>query len=278
MRNRWRVLVYLIQRLSVKKKYSKSLANKILFLLTKEYHYGERISFYSFFPHNYGPFSNEFYRDLGELKRDGFIDENTNLTKKGKDFANILSYEFQAPVDKLVDKFNYNSIREYVYSKYPEYAQRSKLISNKKRKFKPGIFTIGYEKENIDSFLDKLIQNHIDVLVDVRYNPFSMNFVFTDKILTGYLNRADINYIHIPELGIPGENRKKLYSQKDYDELFVYYRRNILTRNKQSIDKLYNLGNKKRIALMCFEKNIEQCHRGVLAKKLNRMGNEVVHI
>ena len=48
-----------------------------------------------------------------------------------------------------------------------------------------------------------------------------------------------------------------------------------LNPRKEKIAELQALGEKQRIALMCFEADKDFCHRGVLSDFLNQ---EVVHI
>lgn len=66
---------------------------------------------------------------------------------------------------------------DYVYQKYPQYTVKSQLIEQKPKKSSPSFFTIGYEGKDIDQFLNALVSNTIELLIDIRRNPFSMNFV-----------------------------------------------------------------------------------------------------
>ena len=141
----------------------------------------------------------------------------------------------------------------------------------------PCIFTIGYEKKTINSFLDILLRNKINVLADVRHNAFSMRPDFRKTRLSGHLSGAGVEYMHFPGLGIPGEIRKKLTSES-HAKLFSYYSTHILPENPEDFEKLVSLGRKKRMALMCFEKDVECCHRGVLAQEIKKDGFEVVHL
>ncbi|PIU10229.1 hypothetical protein COT30_00335 [Candidatus Micrarchaeota archaeon CG08_land_8_20_14_0_20_49_17] len=136
--------------------------------------------------------------------------------------------------------------------------------------------TIGYEGKNIDSFLDILIRNQIQEIIDVRHNPFSMNFTFTKAKLAGYLDSVGIRYVHMPELGIPGEYRQSLNDAGDYEKLFEFYRKTIL--GEFSLEKLAARWRKGRVALLCMEKEHVRCHRGVISKALGQMGFEVTHL
>jgi uncharacterized protein (DUF488 family) len=169
---------------------------------------------------------------------------------------------------------------EYVYRKFPDYTIRSKLLPCQDvKKFDPGLFTIGYEGRDIDFFLNVLIQNAIDVLVDVRKNPFSMKFDFTKNSLKNYLENSEIRYLHIPELGIEGEKRKDLFTLKDYEKLFENYEKTTIKENPELLDRITELSRSHRVALMCFEADVNMCHRGVIARNITQKENvEVLNI
>ena len=82
MMHRQRVLLYLIDRVQSRTDYMKTAADKFLFLLRKEYGFGDRIKFYSFYPYRYGPFSELFYYDLRKLDQGGFL-KNERVTPAG---------------------------------------------------------------------------------------------------------------------------------------------------------------------------------------------------
>ncbi|OPY83950.1 MAG: hypothetical protein A4E71_02809 [Smithella sp. PtaU1.Bin162] len=128
------------------------------------------------------------------------------------------------------------------------------------------MFTIGYEGITIESYINKLIQNDIRLLCDVRNNPLSRKYGFSKTMLAKILQELDIAYVHIPELGIVSEKRKNLNDQTDYKALFDEYRETLL-RKKEYIDKVFDLLRvQKRIALTCFEKDPLYCHRHVLSR------------
>ncbi|WP_245860067.1 DUF488 domain-containing protein [Methanosarcina spelaei] len=184
-------------------------------------------------------------------------------------------------INRVIRKLNSEEeIKEYVYQKFPEYTIRSKLLPSQKNvKYDPGLFTIGYEGRDIDLFLNILIQNAIDVLVDVRKNPFSMKFDFTKNSLKNYLENSEIRYLHIPELGIEGEKRKDLLTLKDYEKLFEYYEKTTIKDNPELLDNIAELSRSHRVALMCFEADVNMCHRGVIARNIVQKENvEVLNI
>ena len=278
MLKRQRVLLRLMSILQKKGKYSKVLVDKMLFLLREEHSVNEIFSFYSFFPYKFGPFSNLYYYDLRTLQNKGFITEEV-VNEIGKEEGEKLVAPVIEAINSVADEFDTDEeIKDYVYSNYPEYTVRSELIGKERGEYEPGFFTIGYEKKDIDGFLNILIQNNIEVLADVRYNPFSMNFAFIEGKLREYLEKVDIEYIHFKNLGIPGEKRENLVDLEDYKKLFEKYSKEILPRNISDFKKLVGLGKKKRVAMMCFERDAEYCHRGVLSREIEKKGIEVEHL
>ncbi len=172
---------------------------------------------------------------------------------------------------------NEKKITDYVYQKYPDYTIKSELIKQKPKKAKPGFFTIGYEGKDIDQFLHALVSNQIELLIDIRRNPFSMNFVYIKDALMKKLKDAGIDYLHIPELGIESEERKNLNTKADYEKLFAKYRQTLPIKEVY-INRIIELGTTKRIALLCFEANCNFCHRGEVAKVIKSKKHEVVHL
>jgi uncharacterized protein (DUF488 family) len=257
---------------------------KSLFLLTHVEKIDKIIKFYNFFPHSYGPFSNVCYADISKLQKEGYIiekEKKIELTEKGKVSVKGIDPRVTLKISRVVGKFNSDKeIRVYVYRKFPDYTIKSKLLDpQEETKPEPGLFTIGYEGRDIDSFLNVLIQNYIDVLVDVRKNSFSMKFDFTKTNLKGYLENSEIRYVHIPELGIEGEKRKGLLTLKDYEKLFEDYKKTTITENPELLDNIVKLSQNHRVALMCFEADVKMCHRGVIARNIAQKENmEVLNI
>lgn len=278
-----RVLLNVVERLAEKGNSSRFMLVKTLFLLAIEENMGRLIKFYNFFPYKFGPFSNVCYTDLSILEKEGYLLENEThlaLTAKGKDAIKGTNSPVSLKIKRVITKFNSDrEIREYVYKNYKDYTIKSEIIPHAKtQNFSTGIFTIGYEGKDIDSFLNILIKNEIDLLIDVRKNPFSMNFSFTKDKLKNYLGKTGIEYIHIPELGINGELRENLFTTKDYQNLFKQYEATTLVQQHEQVLRIIKLSEKHRAALMCFEANKNMCHRGIIANSIEKQYGVVTHI
>ena len=76
---------------------------------------------------------------------------------------------------------------------------------------------------------------------------------------------------HLPELGIASDERQELNNQADYDALFAAYERESLPRQTEALKKIGAwVSAGERVALTCFEKLPEQCHRHCVAEALAR--------
>ena len=131
------------------------------------------------------------------------------------------------------------------------------------------IFTVGYEKIKTEDFIHLLKENNINVLVDVRENPFSMRKDFIKKYLSEILMENGISYTHLKMLGNPKFIRDNFKENKDTQEMLYKYMQYIRTKDLTSIAKLIGDNN---ICLMCYEKDPLDCHRTVLAFELYRRG------
>lgn len=279
--NRQKLLLRAISKLSKKGVYSRIALVKAMFLLKYESAIEEQINgFYSFYPYQYGPFSQKLFSDLRQLHEAGLITQDeTSLTDYGNTYLESHNINFENELNPVLDRFNgKDDFLKYVYNKYPRFAVNSKLAKNSKPRLSTtGFFTIGYEKKDIDEFLNILIENEIKILIDVRKNPFSMNFSYVKSKLKEYLEKVGIEYLHFPELGVESEDRKNLHSREDYLQLFMKYKTALPSR-EATLHKIIELGQKNRIALLCFEKEHTFCHRGIIGKYLEAKSFKVINL
>jgi uncharacterized protein (DUF488 family) len=132
------------------------------------------------------------------------------------------------------------------------------------------IYTAGYEGKTVDEFLNLLMRSGIRRLIDVRYNPISRRYGFHKSTLKRLSNALDIDYQHLPGLGIPGSARADLSSTDSYIALFKEYRCGLSNR-WDDLQKAMSLLKSEPSVLVCMEANPECCHRTVLAQHLTGM-------
>jgi uncharacterized protein (DUF488 family) len=137
------------------------------------------------------------------------------------------------------------------------------------------LFTIGYEKAKPVAFVDELKHAKVDHLVDVRAISASRKAGFSKRQLAATLADAGISYIHLQKLGTPAAGRHAAH-KGDYATAWRIYDKHIKTRGAQDeLDELIALlKSGKRICLLCYERNPEECHRSritALVKKRMRV-------
>ena len=142
------------------------------------------------------------------------------------------------------------------------------------------LYTIGYEGINQKQFISWLSNHKIDVVADVRNLPLSRKKGFSKTALSNLLEKNKIDYINYRELGAPKELRTFIET-KDYKTFFKKYRM-IISKNMASVDKILNtINDGKNVALLCYEKDPESCHRSAVAnaiKKRDSNGLKIKHL
>jgi hypothetical protein len=222
------------------------------------------------------------------------------------DFVNGYSFELENDIKTFIAK-DYLSKKRYAFDLKLEEKMAVQGLKNKIAKgeefvlpqiaYQPKreqntLFTVGYEGISIDTYINKILSNHIKTLVDVRKNAYSNKFGFSKKEFVYCLEKSDIKYIHIPELGIESEKRQELKTAKSFNsngydlfgggvrnienKLFEDYKINLPSKQKHIERLLQILREDKLIAITCFEADYKCCHRHVLAESLS--GFEVVNL
>jgi len=275
--NRQKVLLNTIEELNNRNIHSRRAIVKSLFLLKEEHGIADNIPFYHFFAYKQGPFSHLCFYDLRKMRDNNLVNgQETAITADGKKALSDRKHEHA--IKAMFNKFpSEKKITDYVYKNYPKYTIKSELIEHEPEKATPSFFTLGYEGKDIDQFLNALVSNKIDLLIDVRKNPFSMNFIYIKDALMKKLKDVNIDYLHIPELGIESEDRKNLKTKEDYDRLFEKYRKT-LPLKEVYINRIIELGKMRRVALLCYEANSNFCHRGQIAGFIRKKKIEVKDI
>lgn len=141
------------------------------------------------------------------------------------------------------------------------------------------VYTAGYEGESIDTFFEKLLEAGVQRLVDVRYNAISRKYGFSKGRLRQLCEQRNIDYVHLRQLGIPASERKFLKTVGDYQRLMRKYERSILPKAAHVQEEALRLVQELPSVLVCFEADVDYCHRGRLAEAVSSEGAmSVVHL
>ncbi len=272
---------------------SKMDFQKLLFLLHQE----SGFQYYGFVPYRYGCYSYQAAEDISTLEMLGCLqtgDKDIALSRS-------VSIETLLPSEQMDRLMQFSDTHKnlrgrklikYVYERHPYYAIYSEMAGDLVDKkilleIESGIpdkkgttlYTIGYEGITLEAYLNKLIQNNVRLLCDVRKNSASRKFGFSGGTLSRILPKFDITYVHIPGLGIESVKRKGLDLKADYEALFADYKKH-LPPKRPLIKEVHDLLKKcKRIALTCFEAEPEMCHRHCISDYLEKYEKaRVVHL
>jgi uncharacterized protein (DUF488 family) len=136
---------------------------------------------------------------------------------------------------------------------------------------------LGYQGRTLTDFCRALVANQVEVLIDVRLNPWSQRPEFRKTALQAVLAEHGVSYIHRKDAGNP--YKPKTGEKLDFANCAKKYARYV-EENPQVIDALLTILITRRTALLCYEANREECHRSILlsALKNRRKGIRVVDI
>jgi len=267
---------------------------KTAFLLREESVLANEPAFYDFVPYKFGPFSFALYRELSALVRDGYVvdeDRSVRLAGRMKSESNSKSDELPSAWKSAVSR----AVRQYlsasqddllrdVYSRFPWFALKSELddlVSEvPDAPVAPlAIYTVGYEGKSVDSFFNGLLASGVAAILDVRANPISRKYGFARKSMSEIAAKLDIEYVHLPELGISSKERSDLSDFDSYQVLLDRYEDEMLPSRTDAVANVVQLLGRKPSALLCMEQDVRCCHRGRLATTAAiQTGLEVTHI
>jgi hypothetical protein len=255
---------------------------KVLFLYCQE---PESNKPFDFVPYKYGAFSFTSYADQRKLIAHGLIEDDEQQWKLTSKASEVIEQDMilSAFVESL-GSIRGDDLVADTYRRFPFYATRSEIAhrvlkgetealnrikAEKSKADSQPLQTIGYEGHSLESYLNALLRAGVTLLCDVRRNPMSRKYGFAKSTLSNACNGVGIRYEHLPELGIPSDQRQDLQTQADYDALFAEYEREWLPKQTESLKIVQGwMEAGERVALTCFEHLPHQCHRHCVAEAL----------
>jgi ParB-like chromosome segregation protein Spo0J len=154
------------------------------------------------------------------------------------------------------------------------------------------VYTIGTNGKTLPEFLQILIDNKIDIVVDVRESTKSFyKQDFEGEFFSGAVSSKKMTYYGYKDLGVPYVVRAPYIDGFIDTKAFSdWYTWNVQVGARDAYDALLSVvGDNKRVVLVCAEKYAlpqgEQkhtCHRALLAKHiakdLAKVVTEVIHL
>lgn len=144
------------------------------------------------------------------------------------------------------------------------------------------LYTIGFTQKTARQFFELIRQNNIQCLVDIRLRPSGQLAGFARKEDLPYFLEALADgcaYVHLPELA---PTREILDSYRSGGEWADYVKQFEALMDERGIpDQLdRSLFENAACCLLCSEATPEQCHRRLVAERLQLHwpGVEVIHL
>ena len=144
------------------------------------------------------------------------------------------------------------------------------------------VWTVGHWTCPEPTFIGLLRDQRIELLVDVRSHPGSRRSPqFGKDAMRGWLDRAGIGYLHLPELGgrRPKQDVNPQINAGWRQQSFKNYADYTLSPSyEDGIMRLVELAIDHRVAYMCAEPMPWRCHRLLISNTLVARGFTVWHI
>ena len=129
------------------------------------------------------------------------------------------------------------------------------------------LVTVGYEGRSAAELVAALAEAGVTVLADVRLTPSSRKPGLSRRALAAALAAAGIEYLHLPALGNPRDNREPFRrgdpgSRARFQELLA------APPARAALAELESRIPGERVALLCFERDADRCHRQLVSEQL----------
>jgi uncharacterized protein (DUF488 family) len=132
------------------------------------------------------------------------------------------------------------------------------------------LFTVGYEKRSAAQLALRLLEAGVTRVVDVRASARSARPGFSRGPLSRALEKAGLEYRHLPEAGNPF----RAEAAEDLAGTLARFR-NHLAQHPEILDAVLRAADGARTALLCAEANPARCHRSVLVERLAEVAPDV---
>lgn len=139
------------------------------------------------------------------------------------------------------------------------------------------VYTIGYERRDGQELIDRLRDAGVELLVDVRERPMSRKADFRKASLEQLCNSVGISYESWTRLGSTEHQRARLRGTGDISEFRRRFRDFARRNRTDALDRLASVAKAKTIALLCYERTHEDCHRSIVADLLADRTNATVY-
>ena len=143
------------------------------------------------------------------------------------------------------------------------------------------LFTIGFTQKTAQEFFEKLKENNVELLLDIRLNNASQLAGFAkDKDLQFFLKticscKYEHNLNFAPTKELLTDYRNKKITWLEYEKIFYE-----IMEGRKIENEFIKYLNYKKVCLLCSEPTATNCHRRLVAEYLaNKIkGIEIIHL
>ncbi len=130
------------------------------------------------------------------------------------------------------------------------------------------LLTIGYEGASIDDFIATLKLANVEVLIDIRDVPVSRKRGFSKTPLAEALERAELDYVHLRDLGDPkpGRDAARRGDIENFERIFRAHLAHDVSQ--EALTVAVDIAMRARATLLCFERDHACCHRSIVAEAM----------
>jgi uncharacterized protein (DUF488 family) len=132
--------------------------------------------------------------------------------------------------------------------------------------------TIGYEAATQGDVIARLKAAGVAVLIDVRAVASSRRAGFSKTLLAASLAEAGIDYVHLRALGTPKAGRQAVRAGH-VAEMHAIYEAHLAEPAAQlQLAEALDIARERPAALLCYAADPAQCHRRMVALRLDAAG------
>jgi len=135
----------------------------------------------------------------------------------------------------------------------------------------PPLVSIGYEGRTVGELVRELAQQEVQLLVDVRMTPLSRKPGLSKRKLSEALAAVGIDYLHLPALGNPRENREPFRDGRVSDGCRRFEALLGTPESRSALETVARLAAEKTVAVLCFERDHDRCHRQVVTRRIHQL-------
>jgi uncharacterized protein (DUF488 family) len=135
----------------------------------------------------------------------------------------------------------------------------------------PCLLSVGYGGRRLSSFLDLLVSEGVEILMDVRLRAVSGIPGFSGVSLRRSLAAVGIEYRHIALLGNPLDNRAPFHDGAISDGRRRFRKLLAKRETRTSLEELADEAGQRRVAVLCAERDHERCHRQVIIEEAQNL-------